>query len=380
MSFGLRTLKKENTETVERHFKRHLVVGNDLFALSLYRDLKAKFGASEVGLIGEVNKHPWGQRPFGPSRVRGTEALALAEASFTEHSFSLESAPAKFLKEGSFREFGSRSKPEELLIGEEFFIEPQLQGLEQVLPSLSQGELDSLQEDIINIGLKDIQKRTPNDLVENANWAFIGLNGMSFECEHAYFSDGPAVFLELYQAKNQLNDKVIEFCEAHQMKAELGLRFVVEAKIIKEEGTFFIPLSYTHPWGHFIGEEVELKDGLVHLDFIHFLDKLETTEEEIGKKIRLLKRQIEKINPDFEKKCREEFIFMRERSPCLKFDNEKWESCGDFFEKMNFVSCEAPLDQRSLLSASFEDSLESVAGELRGVLNQLCLKKSLSFF
>lgn len=373
MSFDLRSLKKETTEGLERHFKRHIVVGTDLFALELYRALKERHGANEVGLLGKRSEDAWALRPFGPSRVRGESALKVAQALFPDREFRLNDRPSVFLKEGSFREFNSRSKSEPLKDGEDFFIEPRLEGVEDILPKITAEEFKLLQSEMLDSEIRFIEKREPQDLLENAHWAFIGMNGMSFECEHAYYAHGPAQFLELYKNKKELSDELIEFCEAHQTPSELGLRFVLTENIFQTEGTLFIPLSYTHQWGHFIGE-VKQVEGKICADFIHFIDKFESSEEELGKKIRLLKRQCEKICPNFEKSFIEEFVFLRECTPCLKFDNELEEKLSKELKKLHFVSIDAPLEQGSAKESSFEDSLLSVAGELRGVLNHKKLK------
>lgn len=368
MSFGLRTFKKADQAKRERTFKRHLVVGDDLFALKRYLDLVEKYGESEVGLLGEGSETEWSLRPFGPTRVRGEEALKLAQRIFPEGNFSLGQDEAQFFKEGSFRSFQSRSKSEPLLPGEEFFVEPPLVGLEDFVPKLSEEELARARAGLITVAIKEIAKLVPEDLVENAHWAFIGMNGVSFECEHAHFALSPQRFLTLFNDKNELSDEFIEYCEKHQTPAELGLRFVCEKLDQEHKGTLFLPLSYTHPWGHFIGEtRGRSTDGLVELDFIHFFDPHEVNEEEVGRKIRLLKRQLEKIYPDFSKKMREEFVFLKDHSPCLKFDDGKFTKNESFLEKFEFVSVEAPLGSLWRKKYSFEDSLVVVAGELRAL-------------
>jgi hypothetical protein len=371
MSFNLRDLKKEVTQKSERLFKRHLVWGEDLFALETYRTLRARHGVNEVALIGLPSDKDWNLAPFGPSRVRGEKALEVCQKFFPEHKFELDEHESQFFKEGSFRTFSSRSKSEELLWGEEFFIEPKIKGIDALMPNLSNDELNELRGEMITMEIKTIEKMQPVELIENTKWCLVGLNGVRFECESLYIAQSPARFLELYGAKKELSDEMVAWCEGHQTKSELGLRLVLNGDCTLAKGTLFLPLSYTHPWGHFIGEFIfDSETNQTRGEFIHFLDKFETSEEEITKKIRLFKRQLEKINPEILKNLKDEYVFLKEKTACLKFDKQDSQALLENHENLKFVSVDAPLEVESSENHSFEDSFVAVAGELRAALVQ----------
>jgi hypothetical protein len=367
MSFGLRDLKKEVAHNTERMFKRHIVWGEDLFALETYHLLKTRHGANEVVLIGLPSDKDWTLKPFGPSRVRSEKTLEVCRQYFPELPFELDQQESSFFKEGSFRTFSSRSKAEELLWGEEFFIAPKVIGTKALLPEFN----NDLQREMITMEIKEVERMQPGELIENAQWCLVGLNGMRFECEHLYIAHSPARFLDRYSAKKELSNELVQWCEKHQTKAELGLRLVFKGDCVLEKGTLFIPLSYTHPWGHFIGEFVfDEENNETRGEFLHFLDKNETSEEEIGKKIRLFKRQLEKINTDISKKMQAEYVYLKESTACLKFDNKGLAPLLSGLKNLNFVSVDAPFEIKTNERHSFEDSLADVAGELRAALMQ----------
>lgn len=367
MSFGLRDLKKEVVQNNERHFKRYIVWGEDLFALEAYNLLQARYGKSEVAIIGMPSDKDWTLKPFGPSRVRSAGSLEIARHFFPEHSFELDENESHFYKEGSFRSFSSRSKPEELLWGEEFFIAPKVLGVDSLLPPFK----PELQNEMTKVEIQAIERMQARDLIENAQWCLIASNGTRFECEHLFIAHNPASFLDLYSNKKELSDHMVAWCESHQTKSELGLRLVFSGDVVIEKGTLFIPLSYTHPWGHFIGEFIfDEKLNQTRAEFLHFLDKNETSEEDIGKKIRLFKRQLEKINPELSHKMQAEYVFLKERSACLKFDNKGLDQSVEKLENLNFISVDAPFENKMSPVNNFEDSVVNMAGELRAALVQ----------
>ena len=57
----------------------------------------------------------------------------------------------------------------------------------------------------------------------------------------------------------------------------------------------FLPVSLTHEQGHFIGDVKKINEKKSQFSFVHFIDPNEVNEEHIGRLIKNLKRQLEKI-------------------------------------------------------------------------------------
>ena len=63
--------------------------------------------------------------------------------------------------------------------------------------------------------------------------------------------------------------------------------------------------------GHFLGNFYELKNEFF-LELDHYFDPEELSEEEISKRIKILKRSLEKIFPSFSKSLDNEFLSINE--------------------------------------------------------------------
>ena len=104
--------------------------------------------------------------------------------------------------------------------------------------------------------------------------------------------------------------------------------------------TFFIPLSLTHEWGHFLGNFFEMNGGHF-LELQHYFDPEELSEEEVSRRIKILKRSLEKVFPSFSKALENEYLSIDENAtqvvdnPLLK-DKSK-------IEGLTFVGENAPL-------------------------------------
>lgn len=360
MSFGLSKFKKHVEQRSERSYSRHLVVGEDIYALAMYRKLVEKYGEQEVGFLGRVVENSEDYRAKGPSAFRGQVNFELLKAIFPEAELKLDERPSVFLKEGTWREFGGRAKPETLLFGEEFYTQARILGAKDLSPKIQDDELKIMAAKADQVLLKALEKKVPEDLVENVHWRITGVDGVHYECEHMYWAHSPAYFLDLYEDKSQLSDKLIELCESTQTPAQLKVSFCFEKPITDLSETLFIPQSYTHEWGHFIGEFQHSEDGPEQwAEFTCFIDKQASSEEEISKKLRLLKKNIEKIAPDMASTKVQEYLVLAPEAPCLKIDDLSFLKCADELQNAHFVSVNAPLGSQFQKIVKCEDSTSS---------------------
>ena len=357
----------------------HLVVGKDIFALTTYKALQEKYGKEQVRLLSEDVILKSDLMPKGPSSVRGENNQRIFQELFPDAIGETGSEMALFYKDMTWKSFGGRSKPEALKFNEEFFTTSRFNiDAGKIFPELKNVEefLSILNAEAYQVRLKSINRYNDGFKVEC-------LNGTEFECEKLYFGQSPFQYLKLYSQKNELSDLFIEFCESTKTSSALFVKFVFEKPISDMQETLFIPLSYTHEWGHFVGEFNKLQgdaDGDQEIEFIHFLDEDQASEEDISRYIRLLKKNMEKIFEKFSKIKAREYIVLEQEIGCLKIDdilfirsiNEgKKEDLNLFLLGIN-----APISDTQCEGESFEYSKNNVGGLSRALfVHSMLLKK-----
>ena len=204
--------------------------------------------------------------------------------------------------------------------------------------------------------LKNVQKVTPDDLAEPANFEVELSNSDVLKCEHLYWGGGPRSFLDSYGNKRELSNEFITFCEEATAPAALYIQIEFNKPITDKSETLFIPLSYTHEWGHFVGEFKDLEGGRQRGEFVTFMDISHTNEQEISKKIRLLKKNLEKIFGENASDFDSEFIKLSETSPCLKIDDKLFKGLSSDWKNLSMASFNAPMENCSKSVESYEDS------------------------
>lgn len=369
MSYSvLRTLKKEDEKKIEKKFVRHLIIGDDVFAVELALKLKSHNPEGGVGLLVEKKFETSHLLPKGASTLRGETNIQVIKDLYPDAITTEYDRVARFIKEGKFKKFGGRSKPETLLWGENFYVSPRIDvDLLKIFPFLSDTELYSklptLEEKI-----KGIAKAKSDDLVQSAKWAVECASGTTYECEHLYFANGPAAFLNLIQNKSEASSDFIEWCESTQTPATLCHHWRFSKPVIDRTDTIFLPFSYTHEWGHAIVEFAALDNGAQEARMTCFIEPDQTNEEDLAKKIRLYKRNLEKICPEVIKFSSEEFLSLSPNSVCEKIDDTAFIGCRGSAENVHFVSMQAAFEDFSGDRGSYEDSSLALSHMARGLL------------
>jgi len=332
----LRTLKKEDDKVVSKKFVRHLVVGEDLFAVAHTQKLLAQF-PQETSLLVEKKFETKDILPKGASTLRGEANIAAIKELYPESVTTEYDRVARFIKEGKFKKFGGRSKPETLLWGEHFYIDPKIDiKLDGLFPFINE---ENLYEKLpaIEEKIKAIHKIQSADLVENAQWAVECHSGVTYECEHLYFSKGPAEFLNFISNKAALSNEFIEWCEATQTPATLFHHWTFSKPVMDRTDTIFLPYSYTHEWGHAVVEFVALSDGSQEARMTSFIEPEQTSEEELSKKIRLYKRNLEKICPEASKFSKDEYLALVATSVNAKNDDAGFQKFMHELKNLIFI-------------------------------------------
>lgn len=367
-------LKMKKVEDVkeEKVFVKNLVVGSDIFALDLFKH----FEGLEPGSCKLLSDEPITEdnlKVLGPSMVRGENNIEILKSL----GIKGEQSHSIFYKDMKFHKFGSRTKPVKLLWGEEKFTEDHIKvDPLDLLPALKDESLiEQIKAKSLQLSISSIAKTTPEELIDQAYWKVHCTNGTVVECENLYWGETPASFIELYEEKSGMPPWFIEFCESTQTPCALFVHMNLDQQITEEKETFFFPLSFTHDWGHFIGEIVSKNEGQ-EARFVTFVDKEDNSEEDISKKIRLLKKNFEKNFENFSNNNCREYVVLKENAYCPKIDDSLFEESDNFGEKLTFFSFNAPLTKKAKIIESFEDSWLESSLIARAALVQSVVKSS----
>ncbi|MGB0453690.1 MAG: hypothetical protein ACPGJV_08235 [Bacteriovoracaceae bacterium] len=368
MSFDeiLKLKKKAKTEEHKSFYVPFLIVGKDLHALSLYQQVtkdkdKDKPELKKTLLFPSTVKNLKDLSWYGPSTIRN-ENIEIFKKLNELNDDQCRTTSAVFFKEGKFHEFGGRSKPGELIYSESYYVNEGLIYDENQLLSMTEEEFQTVLSDTHQSGIKSITIEEPTDLVEPVNYTVELFDGLEIKTKTLVWGLMPHELLELVKDKSKIDRGLIEYFQSLKTPAQVCVEYdlsgVKDSEVIKDlpmDKTWFLPLSQTHEWGHFIGDIFEV-DNKTTLRLVHFFDEKENNEEDVAKKIRLLRRLLEKIfnvNKNF---FEENFVRVSETSCCQKIDDKEYKSLEKPLENVQFISHSSPFDENSERKESFEDS------------------------
>ena len=104
-------------------------------------------------------------------------------------------------------------------------------------------------------------------------------NGLIIECENLYWGESPYQLYHLLSNKSVFDNETVEYLESTKTPLALYVNFNFENVVIDKEETIFFPLSFTHEWGHFIGDVSNVDEENVKqvARFVTFVNKEEST-------------------------------------------------------------------------------------------------------
>lgn len=357
MSFSkLMDLKKTENKTKANAFIQHVVVGQNFHALAAFH----KLNILHPGQVKIVAARKFTQEDLffkGPNTLRGPDNVNALKSAHPELEITESDRIPLFYKDQKLREFGGRARPEALLYGEEFYGQvPHSFEAEKLFPFLAdQDFLAVVNANTIEAQISDIAKAIPSDLVNRAYWTLSLGDGTELKLEKLFWARSPIEFLETYSEKGALSNDLIQFIESLRTPVSLYVRLEFEKPVTDHAETLFLPLSFTHDWGHFVGEFKSI-DGKQVGEFVANIDEEAADEDYISKIIKILKKNIEKISPDVERISCKEFIMLNERSACLKIDDRAYHTVKNDIENAFFVGTNAPLEHFGSAEKSCEDS------------------------
>ncbi len=322
----------------------NLVVGGDIYALATYKTLCEKYGRENVLLL---NSRPISMDDLkiqGPSTLRGKANLSVFNHLYPELNSSLEGSDSYFFKESRLHPFKGRAKPEKLLWGEEFFSTPRVDYNPFIL-------FPYLNDPNFFLAL-NIQVDSIISISQEENFEIKTASGKNITSQNLYFGDGPYQFAKLFTPKEKLSNDFLQFCEETKSPLSLKIKFIFSSPVTENLSTIFIPLSQTYEMGHFVGE-FKFEDTKQIGNFIHFIDLSHSSEEEIGKRIRLLKRNLEKIIPNFKKISYKEYISLSHKTPPTSISDEKFENVSHEVKNLFFIGENAAFSSANSLKNKF---------------------------
>lgn len=374
--------QKEDQQATQNKYIRNLIVGKDLFATKIFLELEKKVEAEQLMFISPENIESvrdllW----VGPSRTRGNNTELLAK--LNQEASQSEVVKPIFFKEGKFHEFGSRAKSSPLLDGEEFFQSETIRVDENSFyPEIfEEGRCQDLLEKMVQCPIVSIEyEENPSDLVEPVFWKVELSDGRVFETTNLYWGLHPFQFIDLLKGKEKLNRQLIEIFQSMRTKAQISVEYNLKSDDFDEvNSTWFLPLSQTHDWGHFIGDFFKISDKensesgadstKVVARFLHFLDEKEVNEEDVAKKLRILRRNFEKILDKKKDILGSEYVRFEEFSDCQNINEEEFKNIEFPFKNVRMFGNNAPLAYLCSESSSCEDSEFSSTHFLRGYLS-----------
>ena len=323
----------------------NLVVGGDIFSLTTYVTLCEKYGRENVLILNPRPIIIEDLKVQGPSTLRGPANLSVFNYLYPELNANPQGSDSYFFKDSRLFPFKGRAKPEKLLWGEEFFSTPRIDYDPLVLfPYLNDENffktLNAQIDTILSITKKDEQ------------FEITTASGQNIEASRLFYSEGPFLFSKLFTPKELLSNEFLQFCEEVASPLSLKIKFEFPKKITSDLTTLFIPLSQTYEMGHFVGEFKDEGEKQV-ANFICFLDPSSSSEEEVGKRIRLLKRNLEKIIPEFRKVLYKEFISLSQKTPTTSIDDFKFEKISTQLKNLFFIGENAAFSSPETLKSKF---------------------------
>ena len=367
MSFGIRALKKKEDHEItddKRTYVRNLIVGDSTAAYYALvklnsRGEQAKILTSKPTTI-ETVLCDWKN---SPQTLRGLENKELFKELFPEVNLGETTETPVFYKDSDFKVFGGRSKPFDLKPGEEYFTD--------FYTSLNDRDLFS-QEEVESLGqlleknqfqkvIVEVEKTTPTDLAEPANYKLHLSDHELIECENLYWARGPKELFKLTFDKNSLPDVFHKLVSKIQHRSLLKLRLPLLNKVSEHKVTVFLPQSVTHEWGHFICDFYEGENDISqYANVTCFVDEEEASSEGLAKKIKLAKRVMGRVFDKFEEREDKEQITYLDNAYAINIDDELFDEVKGCETNLHLIGESSPVPPKYHSSQFLVRSMVSV--------------------
>ncbi len=350
MAFGLlkhfKDIKKSANIMGQMTHADHLIIGHDLGAVLKLIELKKNHAQESVKLISSrpLNKNLLiDTYELGVTHLRSEVAVENIYKKFYNAKIMPQKKDACFYKDGKFHEFSGRAKSMELQPGESFFMSKGYRiKVESFFDPEDWEQLDETLKMAVDVRhFEAIEKTLPNDLVNRNEWHLTFKDFSQMTCERLYVSQSPKRFLSYLSKREDFTPELIDVCTSVNIQSGIAVSWKLKKELFTEERTLFIPQSMTHEWGHFILEFEDRESPYCHALFLIHDDEPQT--EDLASRIKLMKRVIERVFPQFEESILKEFIRFDEEMFISDWKDEAAEQVSFDYPTLKFVSQIAPM-------------------------------------
>ncbi len=193
--------------------------------------------------------------------------------------------------------------------------------------------------------IKKIEYKREVESEIESHWQIHCGDDTLFEAEFLIWGDEYKKYQELVD-KNIIDKNILQFIGTTANVYSLYITYYFDKAVTSMMETMFIPLSHTHDQGHFIGEFKNSfnEKGKYRADFLHFISGDDSSEEEIAKRVRGLRKNLEKIFGNSFKPLVEN-IQLSSISPSIVIDDNIFNSSKASLNKFYFLGENAPISQ-----------------------------------
>lgn len=351
-------ISRKSFDKIDGHHQfDHLIVAEDVLALALYKKLREQNSRHRIKIIFQ-QKYDLSSQIFfhGPCPLRGDVNIDYISQKYPDISFKKVEGGSLFLKDQKLNKFSSKKRSQKLFWGEKFYLEEQAKfSYKKIFPFLlDQSFMKDFAESTSLSYLTQIQKEKDRFLVTCSDGSSYGTNGLAW-------GSSPYSFYELYENREQLSARCRRFCHRSRGRSSLIIELKFATKVTGRGETLFIPLKSTYEEGHFIGEFEDFQDGFQKACFVTFMDSGETTERDIAKKIKSLKRNLSKIFGKVSKKPFENSLYLYHRCPSSYIQDKLYDHGREKdLKSLAFYGAHAPLPARKNSLSQIARALESL--------------------
>ncbi len=360
-------------------YHRNIIVGSDAHSLECFALLNKS--TEDVYILSEAPLSATSIALDGPNQLRGEQNLKGLVSIYPELEFSLSEQKICFYKDLKFKEFGGRAKSEPLLKGEDFFTSPSICApMAELFPGMNNSEVkEKAFSRQINKRLTKIEIVSPSNFAEPVNFILYCGDNTELHAENLIWCRTPYELTDLLEDSKKISPELLEYCHQTRAYSALYLTFPLKKEIQLPCETFFIPLSFTHEWGHFIGELLPASSAphFGKLQFVMYLDTNESSEEVISRNIKILKRHLEKIFKNIKEIFGDEVISLSSDISGQKIVSKPLERESLLGKNLFFINGSAPFAHLSEEKKSFDDSVFSSTHLSRALISRNYLAQNL---
>lgn len=309
--FGLRSLKKQTDQSDlqgQRSYHKNIVMGETLFGYLTFNKVFERSEGKAIFLTRNTYLSEQIKNDLACTMNSVRDAEVADELGFEKLKVKEATGTPVFYKDTKFHKFGSRAKPHPLLEGEDFFTKPFF----EIDLDLDVNDEVLMANQVRKI-IKKIRVCEPSDLVEPVRFELYTGEGEILACEKLFFCENPREFYRLVENKEALSEDVQKYLVGVESHPGITVHFECKGKFSDHVGSMIIPQSMTHEWGNFIIDIEAFNEGYQNFKAMTFIDADDLQEEDLAKKIRLMRKVLERVMPELEN-C--------ECTPTIKFESD----------------------------------------------------------